>query len=431
MRDVALLLMALAAAGASLHRPWLGALALGAVAASWPFGYAQGFAQSLPVLPLLLGATALGALVAGLRGQLVLPWRSLLDWRLGLLALLWLQLALSTRSALVPQAASESFQAVSLMLLGLLALPLLVDERDKLRALLAATAIAIAAVAVKGGYWALMEGFGDRVYGPPGSPYYDNNHFAVLVVMSLPLLVLLRSWCATAGARRLVETVLALSLLAALSSWSRGALLALGVTLGLALLLQARRRLRSLAALVLLGVVVLAFMPEAWLERMQSIAHYEQDASAQGRLEMWALGLRQALEHPLGGIGFQGWRSVSDTGLDWHSAYVEVLAEHGFIGLALWLALLLGVMGSLLGLARSTDEDLGDIARALLASLAGYATGAAFLAIAFWQPVFQLLLCSLLLRGFARAGASGSGAASSPRTDSPLPLGELAAPRRP
>ena len=58
------------------------------------------------------------------------------------------------------------------------------------KGLIATIAASFALVTIKGGYWAVMTGFADRVYGPPNSQYYDNNLFAIAVIMNIPLLVL-------------------------------------------------------------------------------------------------------------------------------------------------------------------------------------------------------------------------------------------------
>lgn len=425
MRDAALIALLLAACGLALARPWLGAVALSAFALARPFGYGEGAVQGLPALALLMAAVLAGMLLAGARGALQPAWHRLRDWRLVLLGLLWLQALASSWNAQVPELAWQRFAYLSGLLLALLLLMLLVDQARRLRALLAVAGLSIASVAVKGGYWALIHGFSDRVYGPPASHYYDNNHFAILVIMSLPLLALLYGQSASRGLRLAVGGVLALSVCAALSSWSRGALLAGSLTLLLMALLQTRQRLWALTGLAGLVGLSLWLLPGAWQQRMQSIAAYQQDDSALGRLEMWRLGWTQALEHPWLGVGFEGWRQAGGT-LDWHSAYVQVLAGLGFPGLALWLTLLLGTLLSLLprALARPARLATGPdphawaqaCARALLIALAGYAVGALFLGIAYWEAwLLMVAAAAMLARAGPGQGSAVDGAAARPR----------------
>ena len=103
----------------------------------------------------------------------------------------------------------------------------LTDSRDKLRYLTVATATGVALVALKGGYWAVMTGFADRVYGPTGSQIGGNNEFSVALAMTIPLLVLWLRQTAVRPLRWIIGGTIALCYVAALTSWSRGGLLTL------------------------------------------------------------------------------------------------------------------------------------------------------------------------------------------------------------
>jgi hypothetical protein len=82
---------------------------------------------------------------------------------------------------------------------------------------------------------------------------------------------------------------------------------------------------------------------------------------------------------------------------DWHSAYVEVLAEHGFIALGVWLALLVGTLTSLSRCALRGGAPYSEPCAAVLVALTGYAVGAAFLGLAYWDIYYQLLVGAVLL----------------------------------
>ena len=113
-----------------------------------------------------------------------------LDWRVLGLATLWLYFLFTTYHAKVEWAAWPRFAEITKIFLSLGLTLVLIDTRQKLFFLIVAIATSFALVTLKGGYWAVMTGFADRVYGPPDSQYYDNNLFAVAVVMNIPLLVL-------------------------------------------------------------------------------------------------------------------------------------------------------------------------------------------------------------------------------------------------
>lgn len=407
MRDWAILWILGALIGLSWRRPWLGVMALAVWAYMQPQAYGWGTLRDIPVFLILFTAVCAATAYAAWRRELTLPEP---DWRLFLLGLLWLWFGITTWQALFPAAAWIKLIEVSKVLLPLTLTLLLIDSRAKLLGLLAAIALAIGLVTLKGGYWAIVNGLGDRVYGPPGSQYYDNNHFAVLMIMNIPLLLLLAGEARDRSLRMVLLALVGVHYVAVISSWSRGALLALGVTT-LLLLWQARRRWLVLG---LLGVgVVSAFVlvPADWFERMGSIAAAGADESAQTRLAVWRIGLQAALEHPLFGIGFEGWRVVAGTAsgrtTDWHSIYIEILAEHGFIGLLLWGALLLA---TLFGLTRLTGaarcgrapDWAGRYAALLRTALVAYAVGGAFLGISYWDIFYHLLLIAALLFSLVR-----------------------------
>lgn len=412
LRDAALTGVLLLTLGLALYRPWLGTLALAFFSYTRPFAYGAEYAGTLPASALLLGTTLASLAIAAARQRLKIQ-RPPADFRLLLLLAFWLWCWVTTWAAFLPGPAYAKQLEFTHMLVGLLPTLLLVDSRARLRALLAVMALGIGVLTVKGGYWAVMTGFQDRVYGPPHSHFGGNNEFAVLTIMNLPLLLLLRQESSSAVLRRVIDLGMVLSVCAALSSWSRGALIALAVTLGLMVLMQGRRNFGWVGILAVAVAFVLLVLPQEWFERMQTIVGYQGEGSAEGRLRVWETGLGYARARPLLGTGFEGWiiaAQFGGSGRDWHSAYVEVLAEHGVPGLLLWLAILIGTVVSLavLSARRSTPPDVAACGRALLIALVAYATGAAFLGIAYWDIWLHLVVLAVLLR---RLGGTAEAAA--------------------
>ena len=122
------------------------------------------------------------------------------------------------------------------------------------------------------------------------------------------------------------------------------------------------------------------------------------------------LGWNHALQNPWTGGGFEGWIYLSlpagGGSRVWHSAYIDLLAEHGFVGLALWAALVVGSVLSLTWMIwqsrRRAMPGLVDEATMLRASIAAYLVGAAFLSIAYWEILFVLVASAILVSRFAR-----------------------------
>jgi probable O-glycosylation ligase (exosortase A-associated) len=403
VRDLAILSIVIACILLAFYRPWLGVLALAVFGYMHPQTYASGFMHDFPVYKVMFVAVFVALLVS--RRWRPLPW----DWRLVGLFLLWAYFLFTTYHAKADWAAWPRFWEVTKIFLSLGLTLLLIDTRQKLFFLVAAITTSFALVTIKGGYWAVMTGFADRVYGPPDSQYYDNNMFAIAVIMNIPLLALWLRETRNKPLRYGLMVVIALSGGAALSSWSRGALITLGVT---SVVLLWHSKSKYLIAPLLMAGIALAFvsLPETWFERMHTIASYENDASAQSRLHVWNVGIINARAFPWTGVGLDGWHYAVVT-MDWHNSYVEMMAEHGFIAFALWCSLLFGTVISLMRLARlgSQSSDLAWIrnySQMLSAALIAYATGSMFLGLSYWDFMYHILVIAILLSGIARKARS-------------------------
>jgi len=150
--------------------------------------------------------------------------------------------------------------------------------------------------------------------------------------------------------------------------------------------------------------VIIQALPEDWFQRMYTLETYEQDKSAQGRLEAWRDGFNYAIKHPILGAGFEGWRWV--TMRDWHSSYVEIFSEHGFIAFGIWISMIIGTLVSLTRLSKKAQGDprlkwVENYGYMLRASLITYMVGTAFLGLSYWDVLYHLIFISVLTKKFA------------------------------
>jgi len=412
MRDIALLCIVLAFCWLALLKPWLGVLGLAVLSYLHPQGYATGFMQHAPVFAGLLGVVLASFLFHTWREKAwsTLPWRALLAWQVVGLAALWLWFAVTSHFAVMPWEAWEKYANVLKILPPLLLTLLLIDTREKLLYLVATIGLCILLPAVKGGYWAVAGGFQDRVYGPPGSPYYDNNSFAVAVTMAIPLLVLWWREARDKGVRLAIGAGIVLCYGSVLSSWSRGGMLALAAVT-LLVVWHSKRKYLTIPGLILLAALFFVQLPEKWFGRMETFTTYQADQSAQSRLEVWRVGLDFAMQHPVTGGGFNAWPVLTlgrGGSLDWHSMYVEMLTEHGFVGLGIWGALLLGTLANMAFMGRKMRRPEQSWVRQygamLRASLVAYGIGGATLGIAYWELPYHLIVIAALLYGVSQQG---------------------------
>ena len=276
---------------------------------------------------------------------------------------------------------------------------MLVRGRRDIERLIWIVTFSIGFYGIKGGVWTVLTGGSNRVYGPQGSFFEDNNGLAVALVMIAPFVFYLyqtakRRWLRQA----LVFSGVAISF-AILGSQSRGALLAL-VSMAALLGLKSQRPVRASVLLGVLVVGAIAFMPDSWTSRMETIQTYRADNSAMSRVYTWQTLWNVALDRPIVGAGFRadtpaifaryapfdGATTFGNEGVFVaHSIYFQALGEHGFPGLFLFV--LLGLVtwrkaGQLAKLTRA-DPEFGEwvpvLMRMVQVSLLGFAVGGAFL----------------------------------------------------
>lgn len=411
MRDVTLLIMLLGLSWMALRQPWVGVLGLAMLSALHPQSFSTGWMAQAPMYKMLFLATVAGVGLDYLRARRVpkLFW----DWRFALMGALIADFALTTHFALVPEVARNKLIEVMMVFPPVMLAVWLIDTREKFHYLLVIIAASIALVAFKGGYWAVMTGFQDRVYGPPGSQIGGNNEFALALAMIIPLLVYWLARTSARPARWAIQGLIAVCYVSALTSWSRGGLVALAA-MTLLLVWHSRRKALALP-LVAAGIAaVFMAMPENWMGRMESISGYAQDASFQGRQAAWEKGLEYVRSDLLTGSGFEGWRAISTRfnggetpGMtDWHSAYVEVLVEHGVPGALLWGGLMAASLFALSRLlwhkAPSLPVHARDAAAMLRAALVAYLVGSVTLGTTYWELPYLLVAASIILSRLAR-----------------------------
>ena len=304
-----------------------------------------------------------------------------------------------------------------------LAVATLARSPARIQALLWTVVASIGYYAIKGGAFVALTGGQHQVVGPTDTMIEDNNKLGLALVVLLPLIGYLRAVSRRAIARIAALATMVLTIVATLGTYSRGALVAL-------IAMACVHALRSRTGMVLLvvGAVLAAGLPTlapaSWRERMSTIGSYNEDASFQGRVAAWRTSVNIALARPLVGGGFDSveldkvvklFKSPGslNQGKAAHSIYFEVLGDTGFVGLALYLAMLgyaaLNTM-MVLWFARSRVElDWArKLARALQTSLVAMLVGGSALSMAYYDGFLVILALSsgLLSLVLARSDAA-------------------------
>ena len=261
---------------------------------------------------------------------------------------------------------------------------------------------------VKGGVFTIATGGGYHVLGPGGF-IGGNNELALAIVIVIPLMRFLQLQQKKIWAQHAFTVAMVLSGASVLGSQSRGALLAVA-SCALFLWAKSSKKLVFGVGVIICAIFLVAFMPESWDARMSTISTYQDDASAMGRINAWWMAWNLASHNFFGG-GFdiynaQNFAAYAPNPLDIHAAhsiYFQVLGEHGFIGLLLYLimwCLLWKAAGDLIRDAnRHTDfhwcRDLGAMSQV---SLAGFLVGGAFLSLAYFDLPYDILVAVVLCK---------------------------------
>jgi putative inorganic carbon (HCO3(-)) transporter len=408
-RDILVTAIVFGALPVCFARPWIGILVWSWLGYMSPHRLTYGFAYTMPFALLVAVATLLGLIFA--RDRRRVP-RTV---EVFLLMALWLYFLLTTIFANYQDDAWNYLSQVSKILLMTFVTMILFQDAARLRWLLVVMAGSIAFFGVKGGVWALATGGENRVFGPPDSFIADNNSLGLALNMVIPLLFFLRRTAEGRWRRRAFFGAAILCIVAVPFTYSRGAVVGLAVVLPL-LLLTSRWRF----AIIPFAIIVYLFgpslmksaMPDPWIDRMDTIQTYEEDTSANQRLKAWLVAYRLALEHPIVGGGFRTFTSevharyVPDSpsnAHDAHSIYFQVLGEHGFVGLGLYVALLITTMISLRRLVVTHRRDssrgwIAEYAAMLEVSLAAFLVSGAFLSVSYFDLFFHFVAIVAILK---------------------------------
>lgn len=417
MRDVILTVLVFGAVPFMVMRPSIGVLVWSWLGYMNPHRAMWGFAYSFPFVQVSAIATALGMLFS--REKLRFPWSgTTVVW------MLWaLWFSLTTLLAVNHTLAYPGWEREIKVQAMVLATLLVMHSRERLNQLVWVIVVSIGFFGVKGGLFTVAHGGKYLVWGPPSSFIEGNNELALALLTIVPLMRYLQTQAASKWVKRGLAASMALCAFSIVGSYSRGALLG-AVAMGIVLWLKSRRKLVLGVPIVLLAVAAVQFMPDRWFERMHTIHSYEQDPSALGRLNAWTYAVNFALDHPITGGGFnaftpdmfQRYAPNPEDFHDAHSIYFQVLAEHGFVGLALFLLLGFLTVATASWIIRNTRDRAelawaGELAKMIQVALAGFAVGGGFLGLAYWDLPYHLMAIVVLTKAVVR-GALASGVAT-------------------
>jgi probable O-glycosylation ligase (exosortase A-associated) len=277
------------------------------------------------------------------------------------------------------------------------------------------------------GFYADLEGLkfiasagGHKIVGMSSHVLGDRNELSVAFVMTMPLCYYLLG---EYGQRsKLVRLALlgtmAMLAVGVIGTQSRGGFIALTALVGYMYIKSDRKILMTiLIAATAFGLSYL--VTDDWSSRIDTISTAENDGSFMGRVVAWKLSFILAMQHPFLGGGFKSleyfpnWAALSRDFFSYpwfytgtslpnatvaraaHSVYFQVLGEHGFVGLALYVGALAGSFfkaGSVSRRARKAGAPawVSTSATMIQLSIFAFALGGAALSFAYFDLIFAL-----------------------------------------
>ncbi|MET0106817.1 MAG: putative O-glycosylation ligase, exosortase A system-associated [Sedimenticola sp.] len=406
MRDILLTLLVFGSLPFILRQPYLGILVWSWLSYMNPHRLTWGFAYDLPFAQ-IVAITLFISILINKESKRIPIDGTVAIW---IIFLLWM--VVTTINAIyVPFAVDHLILIFKIQIITFLTMMLITDQ-EKLKQLIWIIVISIGFFSVKGGIFTILSGGSFRVWGPESSFIEDNNALALTTLMIIPLIVYLYTVSKSKVIRYSLLFCALMSFAAVFGSQSRGALLAI-LAVSFFFWLKSRTKFITGTAVILLLVIGINFMPESWHERMDTIQNYEQDASAMGRINAWKYSVNIANDRITGG-GLNSWSAITYeiyspealSVLVAHSIYFNVLADHGWPGLIMFLGILFLTWRTLTKIIKYTDKipmsremkNYNMLAKMIQVSLIAYLSGGAFLSLSYFDLPWHLIAMTVLIK---------------------------------
>lgn len=403
MRDIILSIVIFGSLPVILVSPAFGIIMWDWVSLMNPHRLTWSFATQMPVAMMIAVATLAGWAFS--RENKRMPNNAITV----LMVMLIIWVSFTTIFAMNREEAPGSLLQFSKILLMVFVTICIMNDKRRLDLLVWITVLSVGYFGFKGGIFTILTGGQHRVWGPPGTFIGDNNALALAILMIIPLQIYLAKISKNKFIKLGLYAAAMLSIVSVVGSWSRGGFLGL-IVLGVVLWWRSKRRTVLAIAIGLVLMSTVSLIPEKWFDRMNTIENYEEDGSANARLEIWGFAIRVANDKPIIGGGFDvftdpvahdrwgegiGVRNV-------HSIYFQMLGSHGYPGLIIFL--LLGYFAlrtckqiRRIGKEKPEFEEHGLLAGYVSCGLISFAVSGAFQNLATFDLYYNLLAVVAIL----------------------------------
>ena len=349
MRDIFIFSAIICIVLAALRKPQVGILGWLWLSIMNPHKESYGWIYSLPILDIIAGATLLSAVINFKQAK-----KALFHPIAIILLIFYLWTCLSTLFAISYDLAFPRWLDYTKTMMFVFLMLLFLNSRYWIISAIWVFVFSVGYTGVKGGIFTLLTGGGARIWGAPGTAWGDNNGVSLAMLMVIPLIFALKELLDRKILRLGIYGSVVLAFVTILGTQSRGGLVGI-LGSGLVFFVRTKHKFSIGILIILTGLAVLAFMPDSWKGRMQTINTYEEDRSASTRILQWKYAVQLASESPVIGNGFyaryhqpfyQKYMVGIDVNRAVHSVFFQILEEQGYGGLFLYLLLMVLAMVS-------------------------------------------------------------------------------------
>ncbi|MFT5677123.1 MAG: putative inorganic carbon (HCO3(-)) transporter [Paraglaciecola sp.] len=258
-------------------------------------------------------------------------------------------------------------------------------------------------IAGGGGYGASL------IVGSGNNGIAESSTLAFYSVLCIPLLLFLKNNITLipflAGRRLVWYGAILLSIGTVIGTQARTGLVAIAVLLMIEFV-RSKKKLPIVIGSMFIAIIGLSLASQGWKDRMNTLSDVQNEASAMGRVVVWKWTWDFVKSNPMGG-GFGAYKAnygqlnqyTTSTTMGFskakafHSIYFEVLGEHGYPGLLMYLTMIFLLWRSNIRVMKSNEEGSCYFAAATVLNrcLLVFLVAGAFIGVAF-QPIFYQLL---------------------------------------
>ncbi len=413
MRDLILVIFLFAAVYYTFKRPVVGVSAWIWIAliapTNWTFGFSQIFRLNLSIVLV----TVLSYLVW--KNKPKFKFTNIHFWVLlfGFWTFISTLYSLTIDSALTWNKFNEFMKVLVLFLF----ITLTLKTKKDIEAFIWAIVLGLSAYAAMEAVKFVLSGGGHRIIGRAGI-IADRNDLAVAINMCLPLIAYLWSITKDKWLKYALLTLIVLNVIAIIGTYSRGGFIGLSI-LAFAMWLKSDRKILYVAFAIIMLPVLYANAPQDWKDRQSTVeTAASTDSSFIGRLWAWKIATLIALDNPLTGGGLKAtsdpslWFGYAPLTPDFgpietppipleirpkaaHNIYFQVLANSGFIGLILFLTMLITSYLRIRKCSKNATANniiwQSNLSKAITLSFIGYGITGLNVSLAYFELLYAFL----------------------------------------